>query len=169
MALVGWVAAWHATGRTHMSGHHPQPTTRRQRLARVGRIAAATVVIAAGCLAGIVAVPANPPTPPPGILFPLPDGLRPTRVSYSCGPIGAQCLWSTVVEADDEASDRLVYELETHLTRTKGWHLATSRCRTWGWVIKERACVTIARPPILIMVSGPPPRPGCTRTDAWPS
>jgi hypothetical protein len=157
MALAACMAAWYATERTHMDGRYPRPTALRRRLARIERIAAPVAVIVVGCVAGVVALPVRPPTPPPGILYPLPDALQPTEVGFYC-VLGRSvtCVWSTSVKANDETRDRLVSILEADLNRTKGWRLARSRCRTWGWVIKERACVMIEPRAVLLVVAGTP-------------
>jgi hypothetical protein len=170
MAIVGCVAAWYATERTDMNGRHPRPTALRLRLARIERFALPVAMVLAGCLGGVVALPVTPPTPPPGIVYPLPDQVRADEVDLLCGPgPTVTCTWSIEVEADpyaDTSTDGLIALLENHLFPARGWSRATPRCRSWGWTVQERVCVTLHVRATIVTLSGPAPWPAVNRHDA---
>jgi hypothetical protein len=143
LAVTAYVAAWYADQRPHLDGRFPRPTVLRRRLAQAEHFGVPVATVAACCLGTAVTLPVVPPRPPSEIVYPLPADVWPTSVDVLCGPgPSVTCTWSIDVEGEEDLFADVIAGLEDHLTRTKGWN-PTSQCRSWGWVLKERACVTV--------------------------
>lgn len=144
MAITGCVAARYAYQGARPDGRFPRPTALRLLLARVERFAAPVAAAVAGCVGTAVAFPVVPPRPPSEIVYPLPADVWATRADVLCSPgPSVTCTWFIDVEGQEDLFTEVIAGLEDHLTRTKGWNPSTSRCQSWGWVLKERACVTV--------------------------
>ena len=65
------------------------------------------------------------------------------------------CTWSMDVAETAHPTDRVTALLANHLWGAKGWDRSTPRCRSWGWTIRERACVSIEVRGVLVVVTGP--------------
>jgi hypothetical protein len=81
--------------------------------------------------------------------------MRITHESVLCG-VGsnARCWWSIDVDSD-EVPAALSTRVDRHLRRSGDWSRQTPPCRTWGWLIEERVCVTVETRQVLVSVSGP--------------
>jgi hypothetical protein len=161
IALISCIAAVREQREQVRLHNYWQPTRARRTFARVrGGVLPAALLLAC-CFGAVLALRVDPVKPPNQLVYPLPDGVSVTYETTRCGPgPAAVCTWSMDVDSREALSVYVLRDqVADHLFYTKGWpsDRSAERCRTWGWIAKEHACLTMelrdAEP--LVLITGP--------------
>jgi len=146
IALISCIAAVRDQGEHLRWYSYSRPTRARRTLAKITRVTLPTALLVLCCLGVVLVLPVHPVRPPNHLVYPLPSGVSVTYERTLCGPGPAVvCTWKMDVDSREPSVYVLRDQLADHLTYSRGWpsNLPDKQCRTWGWIVKEHACLTV--------------------------